>query len=429
VSRADGIRGGNDRFPLVVIAGLLLLAGLGAFLFRGAERSDFADKLSTYRAQPDGARALYLLAEESGLPVSRLKRDLELIEAGDQLVVLGVGDSKPLFDLDALIGDGGTPGADAGFPVADDTPVEEEDDGRKVSRHLLALSKDERTAVLGHVASGATLIYVPLHSPDPLLEELGVRPWSTEDAVLIRTLVPAQPSPFTSGVDRVEARVKHFLELPPQAVPLLQDERFGHAVAAWVPHQKGQLIVLGAPELATNAAIGRADNAQLWLSLLGTVARAGPVRFDEFHHGFTADRSAAEFAKRYGLHYALAQLMLGLVFWAAALRRFGRPLPPPEEARVGSADALFAAGRLYREGRHRGHAAMLLSRGLAQAIAPQVGLRWTATPPEVAHACRARGRKDLAAAIEGVHDAALKVRSDADVLHVARLAAAARKRQ
>ncbi|HYI01424.1 MAG TPA: hypothetical protein VD972_36045, partial [Hyalangium sp.] len=70
----------RDRFPLLVVGGLLLLALFGNLLLRGASRGGFADTLSTYRASEGGARALYLLAQESGLPVVRRSADLQVLD-------------------------------------------------------------------------------------------------------------------------------------------------------------------------------------------------------------------------------------------------------------------------------------------------------------------------------------------------------------
>src|SRR5690348_17944604 len=57
-------RSSDLRFPLAVLAGLVLLAFAISFVVKGAARGRFADVLSTYRAEPDGARALFLLAQE-----------------------------------------------------------------------------------------------------------------------------------------------------------------------------------------------------------------------------------------------------------------------------------------------------------------------------------------------------------------------------
>lgn len=401
----------RDRFPLLFAGALLLMGSLGAFLLRAAQRSDHADQLSTYRASPDGARALYLLAEQAGLPVTRWQQDFALRPGGGALVVLGVhaDDATPLepavgADDDALHGHGGL--------------------------NFLApeLSEDEQEKLLEHVAAGHTLIYLPCATgTDTVLSRLGFSVRTADPELGIRTLAPAQPSPYTLGVERLETRVQGWLDYSEHATPLLIDAHLGGTVAAMAPHGGGRVIVLTAPELAKNVALARADNAQWWLSLLdASVAPGEPLHFDEFHHGFSDDRSIAHFALRHGLHLALAQLLLGVVFWALALRRFGRPRLPALDVREEGTDALRATSRLYREGKHHAYAAELIAQGLAQELAPSAGVPLRTPPGEVAAALRARHQPALAAALEDVAAHAKDATSDRAVEKVARLAALSR---
>ncbi len=413
----------RDRFPLLMVGGLALLAALSWFLLQGARRGSFADRLSTFRSEPDGARALFLLLSESGLPVSRQQQDLTVLPAERNLVLLGtrfrdeLGDDKAAFD-----------GSDAGVPASEEADEEEFKARGLNALRAPAVSREEQDKLLEHVRNGATLVFAPASHRDPkLLRELGVELVRTAASLDTRTLVPAQPSRYVHGVQRVVTRVRAFLVLPPGAVPLLVDNELDQPVAAVVPYGQGRVILLGAPELAMNRALGVADNARFWRSLLGTVAASGPVAFDEFHHGFTGQRSMGEFAARYGLQYAVAQLLLGVALWALALRRFGRPRPPEEELRVGSTDALFATSRLYRAGKHHAHAAASIARALAHELAEKAGVSGRLEPAEIGAALEVRGRKDLARALLDVSAAARTADDERDVQHVATLAAVVRK--
>lgn len=414
----------RDRFPLLVV-GLVMLAGaLGWFLVQGARRGGFADQLSTFKSEPDGARALYLLMQESGVPVERHQRDLALIPHGKNLVLLGArfedehGADEPAFD-----------GSDAG--VSADDAADEEEFRRRGLNALRAprVTAEETDKLLAHVSAGATVVFLPSSARDAkLLEELGVGLDRTDTSLDVRTLVPAQPSRYVQGVQRVVTRVRAFLELPAGAVPLLVDDTFDRPVAAVVPYGQGRVVLVSAPELAMNKNLAVADNAQLWHALLSAVAASGPVLFDEYHHGFTGQRSMGEFAARYGLQYAAVQLVLGLVLWALALKRFGRARPPEEELRVGSTDALFATSRLYREGKHHVHAASSIVRLLAADFALKAGVSGRLTPAEIGAALELKGRKDLATALLDLSRAAATTDSEADVEQVAGLAAIARKK-
>ena len=410
----------RDRFPLLVLGGLLLAGVLGAFLVRGAQRGGFADPLSTFRAEPDGARALFLFAQESGLPVTRNMADLRLVSGPQTLVLLAVEvEDSHEEDPDQTR-----------LASEPDAGVDDEEAPHQGFNALRAQQLDEAEVerVLSHVRAGHSLVYVPWGSREnPLLDELGVKLDKADTSLPMRTLVAPLPTPYTLGVERVETKVQAYLRLPENAVTVLEDERLGFAVAAVIPVGQGQVLVVGAPELAMNRALARADNAQFWLSALGALG-PGPYAFDEFHHGFTNERSIVDFARRYGLHFAVAQLLLGVALWAGALKRFGRPRPPPESVRVGATDALFAMSRLYREGRHHAFAAGLISRGLTQQLAPLAGLPSHSTVAAVAEGLRARGRQDLAHGLLDVARQTDAVQTDAELQTLATSAAHVRER-
>lgn len=407
----------GDRFPLALAGGFLLLGALGTFVFRGAARGEFADTLSTYRSEPDGARALYLLAEESGLPVARQHQDLAVVEEGTVPVLLGIED--PWFGRDEDEDDDSILGT-APAPV----PGEEDTSESKA----VPLTEDERERLTEHLEAGGTVVWVLRNArPHGLATELNVGIQPVDPAFGVRTLQPATPSPYTRGVERLEAKLSALLELPDHGVPLLVDTATAGIVAAEVRSGAGRLILIAAPELAQNAALARADNAQFWLSTFGALASDGrTLRFSEFHHGFTGDRSIASFARRYGLHWACAQLVLGLVFWAASLRRFGRPRPAIEEQRIGGTDALISASRILREGRHHAHAADVLLDGLTQDLARVAGLPPHAKPSWIAESLAHRGRPELAALLRDAKVARGKATTDLGLQHLAELVARAR---
>jgi hypothetical protein len=415
----------RDRFPLLFISGLLLLGAFGSFVMTGAKRGSFADRLSTWRSEPSGARALYLLLSEAGLPAERWQQNFEVIDRGTTLVMLGTsfrdeGDKKSKNPFSFT--------ADAGV---DDDELTDEEREELEERGLNAfrsppVTSDETKKLLEHLRNGGTVIYAPWdRDENDLLTAVDVYLERAENRKEITTLVPAQPSRFTVGVERLEARVRVWLDLPPGAVALLVDEGAERAVVGLVPYGLGRLIVIGAPELAMNQALTRADNALFWRSV-GRALADGPIAFDEYHHGFTGDRSIAEFAARYGLQFAAAQLLLGVMLWAASLKRFGRPRPPPDAVRIGATDALFATSRLYREGKHHAHAAASIAKELAAEYARKAGVPARAEASEISAALDLRGRKDLASALLDVTRAANEARNDAGVEAVARLAALAR---
>jgi len=417
----------RDRFPLLLVGFLVFVAVLGSFLVTGARRGAFADRLSTFRSEPDGARALYLVLEQQHRKVQRLQKSLEHVEPGRALVLLGVR-----FEGEHTKGTAAFDGSDGGVdPAKEEQEAEELEDfdarGFSALRAPL-IGKEEREKLLEHVKNGGTLIYAPWGAHEnPLLEAVGVSLVKAAAKLEVRTLVAAQPSRFTSGLERVETPVQAFLELPPGAVPLLVDELLEQPVVALVPWGQGRVIVIGAPELAMNKRLALADNALFWSTLSAEVAGERPLSFDEYHHGFTGQPSMGEFAARYGLQYAVAQLLLGVALWALALKRFGRQRDPARELRVGATDALAATSRIYREGKHHPHAAEAIVKELAAELAAKAGVSGRSTPTEISAALQLRGRADLARALLDVFAAAQQTHTDAELQQVARLSALARR--
>ncbi len=412
----------RDRLPLLVVGGLLLTALLGNLLLRGASRGGFADVLSTYRASEGGARALYLLAQESGLQAVRRSADLQVLDEESTatviLLAVEVEDSRE-DDPD-----------ETQLAVERDKGLEDEEvphEGFNVFQANL-LNDDEQEKLIAYVKAGHSLVYVPWGSREnPLLDALQVKLTKVDTTLPMRTLVPPMPTPYTLGVERVEAKVQAFLNLPSDAVPVLVDAQLEKPVAAVVPLGLGHVLVVGAPELAMNQALARADNAQFWLSTFQALG-PGPYEFSEFHHGFRNERSIVDFARRYKLHFAVAQLLLGVALWSISLKRFGRPRLPPESVRVGATDALFAMSRLYREGGHHGFAAGAIARGLTQDMALYAGLPAHTAAPKVAEGLQARGREDLSQTLRAIVRRADEVQSDKDLHQLAARAAELRNR-
>jgi hypothetical protein len=366
----------RDRFPLVVLAALLFVVAAAWLLSGAAAGGRFAEPLSTYRSAPDGSRALFLLAKEAGLQVRRRHLDFQQLEPEVKaLALLGVEKlpSADLEKLEAFVAQGG-------------------------SLLLVPPPASSAKKKLGFLDAALT-------SWRPVLEGFGVELKECDSPELERMLLPGAPSRLLGGVEQAQARVTGYPRLKngEPALPLLIDPHADDAaVAILFRHGSGKVVVLGAHDLATNRALAFADNAQLWLSLFSGLGADGFFELDEHHHGFTGERSISAYAARYGMHWALLQLLLAVWLWVAACRRFGAERAPREEQRVGGADYLLAMARIYRLGGHRGHAARLLLSGLRRFLATKAGLGSHAEPNAIAGALARIGRRDLARSLTAV---------------------------
>jgi hypothetical protein len=390
----------RDRFPLLVAAALALGVATVWLFAEAGKRGTFAEPLSTYRSAPDGARGLFLLAQKLGLPVSRRHMDLRDLDAAKTgaVVVLGV-ERMPQPEIEQLqkyVSAGG---------------------------RLLIVERPEEKK--------KSLFTELLHERRPLLDAFGVTLSECDTPEVERDLEVAVASPLMRGVEQPQARVAGYLtrrEGDPMLPLVVDPHAEGKPVAISFWRGDGRIVAISAPDLATNRGLARGDNARMWASILVSLAQSGPIEFDEFHHGFTGERSISGYAARHGLHWAVLQLLLALWVWVAAQRRFGRARQEDAEERVAGADYLWAMARIYRSGGHRAHAVRVLFDGLTRALARKVGLPHKTSVGEVVRALNRRGRPDLGRALSSAEAKAVGAAgSDREVLAFARSCAGARK--
>ena len=390
----------RDRFPLVVAARLILAVGVAWLFGESGKRGTFADPGSTYRSEPDGSRALFLMAQKLGLRVARRHVDFQDLDASKTgaLVLLGIErlPSEDAKKLESFVSAGG--------------------------QLLIVAGKEDKSD--GFIAA-------LLHSDQGVLGLFDLKLSECDSPAIERQLEVALPSPLTEGVEAPLARVAGYLsrEGGKPLLPLVLDPHAdGRAVMAALDHAEGRVIAISAPDLASNRALGRGDNARLWASMLRSLSGAGPVEIDEFHHGFTSERSISGYATRHGLHWALLQTLLALWVWVAARRRFGRAQRDPDEERIAGADYLWAMARIYRQGGHRAHAAQVLLDGLVRSLASRAGVGPKASLQEVAHGLGRHGRPDLSRALVAAGARLPEAQaSDQAVLSFARTCASVRK--
>lgn|GEM_PF-757712 len=402
----------GERLPLVGLAGALLVGVLTVLVLRSSARGEFAEPSSTYRSEPDGARALFLLAQEAHLPVSRRHVDLETLRGTPELLLLEVeGPPVEKGSLRGLL------------------PAE--------SR----VSSFEVEALLAAVSRGATAV-VTVNRTGPLLSALGLELAPLPAKVTgPRRLVPYSPTAFTRGVASLDVPLAGTLRpatsatpapdggtatpktsqvpvnvqdaAPGQdlawALPVLVDVQDGDLPVALLLHRgQGRILVLSAPALASNAQLGRGDVARLWLNVLGALqpADGAKIAFDEFHHGFTGERSVMGYAARYGLPWAIVQGLFALTLWLWAKRRLGGVRPVDEAGLREGTDALLAMARIYQLGGHRAHAAQALVRATVRALQAHAGRGTQATVEAVCAALTRKGAPETAEALRALDAAA-----------------------
>lgn len=304
----------SRRDRLLIVALLVVLAGL-ALVTESSRRQEIRDmRPSSYLTSPGGTAALYLALEELGIePERRL---------------------TPYVD-DSLHG-----------PLA-----------------LLAPSEPPTPAELHALAEwirqGGTLLYAARWR-DPTLDTLGIR---LEETSLLRSSVLGaaaedelagrpHPHPFTAGLLEVGGFRQTFSDSVDALVtPLLSTDE-GELLAVEIALGSGRVVAFSDARPLTNRRIGESGAAVLFARAAATAGDA--VTFDEYHHGFRPDGSAVAATLRFlrddpagHLALQLGAAAIGLLLLAGA--RFGAPLPPAPVRRRDPLEHVDALAEAYRQ--------------------------------------------------------------------------------
>jgi hypothetical protein len=208
-------------------------------------------------------------------------------------------------------------------------------------------------------------------------------------------------------------------------VPLLlgmhaSDDQRRPIVAARVPADRGELIVLTEPSVLSNDGLRSEANARLALSLLGPDRRAR-IAVDELHHGFGVlqrrDLLDLLLEQAWGRAIVLAGgVVLLFLLWRG--RRFGRAVPVFVDRGRSLGELVTSQASLYRAGGKRAFVAEHLARQLRHDLAQEVGLPADATDAEIEQRARVIGR-DPTRALHALASTQ-QARSDRELLAITR---------
>lgn len=333
-------RGSAGRGPIFLAAGLAaLVLGVGLLLFgRKSERGAFAEKLSTFRASPDGAKALARLCERLGARVERRTERLIALEGVDLLFVLEPQATRARGPFLATVG----------------------------------VDKDEAAAVERWVKAGGTLVVAATEETE-LHEKFGVTVGPARAAV--GEVGPAVPSAFADGVERLATASAPLglTALREEAIPILRrgDSIFGLAIRVG----SGKAVFLADPAVLSNRFLAAADNAVLAGNLLAAARPRGRVAFDEVHHGFAGDRGVMGYVGRRSLAPLLVQACGAILSFAAAVGgRRGRAPLVEEERPPESRESVRAMAEIYGRARLRAYCAKALEQALVREVEAATGV-------------------------------------------------------
>ncbi len=188
----------------------------------------------------------------------------------------------------------------------------------------------------------------------------------------------AKVFPLWPGVGRIEPKPMRALAGVPLALATPVFLAAEQPIVARLALGRGEVFVLGCPEIFANDRLARGDHLALLEALAGAPG-ARPIYFDERTHGL--ERHPGTLALLTGWGFGPA-LLLALLALAAAFRRARSPLGPPEreapDLRSDAVDMVDALAELYDRALRRVDALRLHYDNLVRTVAAETGLSGSA---------------------------------------------------
>jgi hypothetical protein len=407
-----------------------VLAGMGVtgmMCARVAQRGRYAVAYSTFGAGPEGAKALYLLAEALGGQPTRLVEDVSDLPEGGLLVVLGgcgggraptpleVGHVQRWVERGGVLVVAGArhlahEAAGLGVQLvggcaepswidsllstpdpADDVEEELDGDGEEYDDE----DEDEDEAPI--LQFGEPLRFAhPVGAP---LEGLGLVVLASPAAVVVGDGVQAEVLLIQPSMGDGSATDAHFTEE-------------GAIAAVAIARGKGTVIAVASAAPFQNRYLGWGEGGLLFARLYRHYADGQPVVFDEYHLGVGDRRSLGRYIRQIGGGPVILQLLLVvlLLLWTRGVA-FGAPRVDTPGAPAGASSYVDAVARLYHRSGDATGAVRALARRALGLIARHHHLR-----PAGAHALAkmldARGQAEEARAVRCVGELEVATQSE-----------------
>lgn len=335
----SGLSASDRKVLLVAGAAFIVLVVLGLLLAPSSNDSDIA---SSYSTASGGAKAAYLLLQETGYHVERWQRPHDDLKPNKNTVLI----------------------------IADPQTVPDE---------------KEKAAIEKFISGGGRLITNGIVGGSFLPEDysevnpLPASPWSEFNALM--------PSAITHAAPKITLSPDAFWGHK-SGIPLYGND--DGIVAVRVPHGKGDAIWIASATPLTNAGMKQANNVEFFLAAIGDKGLAH-ILFDEYVHGY-GEREAPE--KSHPLFTAL--LLQSALLAAAILFTFSRRSGPlrsmPSESRLSPLEFVETLGGLYENVHAASVAVDIHFERFRFWITQRLGLSKDAAVEEIDHAVRDRWR-------------------------------------
>src|SRR5581483_8883138 len=331
-----GLSSGDRKVLWITGVAFVVLIVLGFLLAPASTESSVA---TTYSTASAGAKAAYLLLQETGYHVERWRHPVSQLKA-DKHTVLIIADPAMIPD------------------------------------------NKEKAAVRDFISGGGGVITNGIVGGNFLPSDFSeVDPFP---ARLSSSFSALTPSAITRAAPQITlapvARWSH------ASIALYGDQE--RTVAARIVYGQGDAIWLASAVPITNAGLKEAGNLEFFLAALGDKEQTR-VLFDEYVHGYGEDNSPER------SHPLMTALVLQSLVLAAAVlftfsRRSGPLRPAPAESRLSSLEFVETLGGLYQQAHAASIAVDVYYERFQFWITRRVGLSKDASPEEISRAVRER---------------------------------------
>jgi len=326
---------GDRRLLLACGAVLAVLVALGAFLGPGKG----AEHPTTFSAASGGAKALYLLLQESGYDVARWQQPVQELPDGTNTTLV----------------------------LADPVEAPSARDRAALRRFLESGGHVLATSDIGASYLSATV------KRDPV------------EGLTWKQVRASSPSPITRAAPSITLAPLYSWSPVEFGVPLYADD---DVYVVLIPAGAGRAIWVGSATPLTNAGIREPGNLEFVLATLGPPG-GRRVLFDEYSHGHRRTLIASMW--RSPAKWALFQfVVLALVLVATHARRSGPILVPAVESRLSPLEFVRTLGSLYARAGAAAVAVDMAAQRFRYLLARRLGISPNASVADIERGLAAR---------------------------------------
>ncbi len=333
---------GEKRGFIVFGVGLLLLMTLVAWL--NSDNKDEEGSPSSYSAQRGGAKAAYLLLQQSGYPVERWNKPPDQLPADETDATLVLAGPETYPDSQEFVA---------------------------INRFLL---RGGRVLITG---TFLPYRFVPQSSVEYKDQRVG-----------FAESKPVAPTHLTRGGPISQNGMLSWDYANDTAVVHFKDDKHRPVVVSY-PVGQGQVIWWASSLPLTNAGIRDRGNLDL---LLNSVADSKHILWDEYYHNLHEERLG--YHGNPAASWAWAQIgFLGLLVILTYSRRSGPLVPLAREPRLSPLEFVETLGSVFHRARGTQVAIEIALNRFQQIAARRLGIRGSSTATEIVQAMTQRGLK------------------------------------